>query len=108
MEQSLEHDNRKVADAIKESWVYRLIPLSLWPYAQLARWERPIGWWLLMWPGWWAIMLAQLSSKADAIAAGATASGFVANLSETADGIFLYLILFLLGAVAMRGAGCTL
>ena len=30
----------------------------LWPYAQLARWDRPIGWQLLLWPCWWSAALA--------------------------------------------------
>jgi len=30
----------------------RVLPRSIWPYAQLARWDRPIGWQLLLWPCW--------------------------------------------------------
>ena len=80
----------KVADAISDSWVYRLLPNWLWPYAQLARWERPIGWWLLMWPCWWSLALAM-------------------SASGTTDFVLMikYLALFMLGAVVMRGAGCT-
>ena len=47
--------NKMVSDALKGSWVHRFLPVSLWPYAQLARWERPIGWKLLMWPCWWSV-----------------------------------------------------
>ena len=39
-------------------WVYRALPRWLWPYAQLARWDRPIGWQLLLWPCWWSAALA--------------------------------------------------
>jgi 4-hydroxybenzoate polyprenyltransferase len=82
----------KVADALKHSWVYYL-PRSLWPYAQLARWERPIGWQLLMWPCFWSLALALLE---------ATDEGSV-SLSRT---LFLF-ALFVSGAFLMRGAGCT-
>lgn len=89
----------KVADAISDSWVYRAIPLQFWPYAQLARWERPIGWWLLMWPCWWSVALG-------------TTALLIENPALLMDQRFLltiplFLLLFTLGAVAMRGAGCT-
>jgi 4-hydroxybenzoate polyprenyltransferase len=66
-------------------WVDRYAPPALRPYLRLARLDRPIGTWLLLFPGWWAIAMA--------------APGWPdARL----------LALFALGAVAMRGAGCTL
>ena len=77
-----------VADAVKGHWADRLLPAAARPYARLARLERPIGWWLLLWPCWWSTALA-------ADAAGARWP----NL--------WHLVLFLIGAVAMRGAGCT-
>jgi len=86
----IDHSEIKVADALSNSWVYRLLPNWLWPYAQLARWERPIGWWLLMWPCWWSLALA------------VSASG-QANFPL----MIKYLALFMLGAIVMRGAGCT-
>ena len=52
--------------------------------AQLARFDRPIGWWLLFWPGAWAVALA---------GGGLARWPLVAWL--------------LLGAIAMRGAGCV-
>ena len=55
------------------------------PYARLARLDRPIGTWLLLFPGWWGIALA----------------------APGAPDLWL-MLLFALGAVAMRGAGCTL
>ena len=61
------------------------LPKAAQPYALLARFDRPIGWWLLFWPGAWAISLA---------------GGAISHWT-------LYLWL-LLGAVAMRGAGCVL
>ena len=63
-------------------------PAGLRPYLRLARIERPIGWWLLLLPCWWSAALA-------AIAAG----------QPWPDP--LHCLLFLIGAVAMRGAGCT-
>jgi 4-hydroxybenzoate polyprenyltransferase len=93
----MNNHQEKVADAVEQSWVYRLVPLRLWPFAQLARWERPIGWWLLMWPGWWAIMLARLQTTP----ANAENAGQI--WAQTA----LLLLLFMIGAIVMRGAGCT-
>lgn len=79
---------RPVADAVRGHWADRLLPLAARPYARLMRLERPIGWWLLLWPCWWSAALA-------ALAAGAA----LPNLWHMA--------LFLVGAVAMRGAGCV-
>src|SRR6476620_10793710 len=66
-------------------WVERWLPGWAEPYARLARLDRPIGTWLLLFPGWWGIALAS---------------------SGWPDPVFL--ALFALGAVVMRGAGCTL
>ena len=85
----------RVADAPSGHWVYRVLPRRLWPYAQLARWDRPIGWQLLLWPCWWS---AALAASAQA-RAGEPVLTLLPPLSTLA--------LFLLGAVAMRGAGCT-
>src|SRR3546814_18453769 len=35
-----------------------MLPAAFRPYASLARFDRPIGWWLLFWPGAWAVALA--------------------------------------------------
>ena len=83
----------RVADAPSDNFVYRLLPPSLWPYAQLARWDRPIGWQLLMWPCFWSTALAVIATD------GLGPVGFW--------GMVWYLLLFFVGAVAMRGAGCT-
>ncbi|HEX3862915.1 MAG TPA: 4-hydroxybenzoate octaprenyltransferase [Stellaceae bacterium] len=66
-------------------WVERWLPEWAEPYARLARLDRPIGTWLLLFPGWWGIALAGPRSP---------------------DPILL--LLFAVGAVVMRGAGCTL
>ncbi|MGI9352587.1 MAG: 4-hydroxybenzoate octaprenyltransferase [Rhizobiaceae bacterium] len=103
----------KVADAIKHSWVYYL-PKWLWPYAQLARWERPIGWQLLMWPCWWSVMLAVMSAQAGYGAPISPQSGSFSDLSvilfnlQKIAPLFLTVLLPLFaGAFLMRGAGCT-
>ncbi len=75
-------------DAPPSNWLDRFAPEWLKPYGRLARWDRPIGWWLLLWPCWWSA----------ALAANAAGHG-LPNL--------WHLALFLVGAVAMRGAGCT-
>jgi 4-hydroxybenzoate polyprenyltransferase len=85
----------RVADAPSGHWAYRALPRGMWPYAQLARWDRPIGWWLLLWPCWWSAALA------------ATAFARPGDPLTTLLPSPVTLILFLIGAVAMRGAGCT-
>ncbi|WFU09690.1 4-hydroxybenzoate octaprenyltransferase [Rhizobium sp. CB3090] len=86
--------NGRVADAPSGNWVYRILPPALWPYAQLARWDRPIGWELLMWPCFWSATLAANA----ALATGKASPGFL---------LIYHLFLYFIGAVAMRGAGCT-
>ncbi|HUR43681.1 MAG TPA: 4-hydroxybenzoate octaprenyltransferase [Aestuariivirga sp.] len=78
-----------VADAVRGHWADHYLPRGLRPYARLARLERPIGWWLLLLPCWWGLMLAQIGEGPGR-----------PNL--------WYALLFLIGAIAMRGAGCTL
>ncbi len=88
------HGQGRVADAPSGHWVYRTLPRWLWPYAQLARWDR-FGWQLLLWPCWWSAALA--------------ASAFARPedpLATLLPSIWT-LLLFLIGAIAMRGAGCT-
>jgi 4-hydroxybenzoate polyprenyltransferase len=85
----------RVADAPSGHWVYRVLPRWLWPYAQLARWDRPIGWQLLLWPCWWSAALA-------AAAYARPTDPILTLLPQPYT-----LVLFLIGAIAMRGAGCT-
>lgn len=85
----------RVKDAPSGHWVYRALPRWLWPYAQLARWDRPIGWQLLLWPCLW--------SAAMAAAAHAQPGE---SFSSTLPSLW-HLALFFVGAVAMRGAGCA-
>src|SRR6476620_8693050 len=79
----------RIADAPEANWVDRFLPGGLRPYLRLSRLDRSIGWWLLLIPCWWSLTLAQIA-----------AGGGLPNLR--------YALLFFLGAVVMRGAGCTL
>ena len=44
-------------------WVERYLPARVRPYARLARLDRPIGTWLLLFPGWWGIALASPAGR---------------------------------------------
>ncbi|MFM9940388.1 MAG: 4-hydroxybenzoate octaprenyltransferase [Hyphomicrobiaceae bacterium] len=79
---------RPVADAVPGNWVDRLAPPAARPFLRLARFDRPIGSWLLLFPCWWSLALAELASGK------AYPDPWLA-------------LLFLIGAFAMRGAGCT-
>jgi 4-hydroxybenzoate polyprenyltransferase len=70
------------------NWVDVRAPVWARPYLRLARFDRPIGAWLLLLPCWWSAGLA-------AIAAGAV----LPNL--------WHVVLFFVGAFVMRGSGCT-
>ena len=83
------HKSGAVADGHRGNWVDRYAPEMVKPYARLARWDRPIGFWLLFWPCAFSLALAALASPARGFDWGT-------------------LILMLIGAIAMRGAGCTL
>lgn len=78
---------RSIPDAVAGKAIFRLTPGAFHPYLRLARIDRPIGWWLLALPCWWSSALAS------------TASGTAPRPFD--------LLLFLIGAIAMRGAGCT-
>jgi 4-hydroxybenzoate polyprenyltransferase len=73
------------SDIPETSWFDRFVPDAAKPYLRLARIDRPIGTWLLLLPCWWSIALA----------------------SPSWPDPWLF-VLFAVGAVAMRGAGCTL
>jgi 4-hydroxybenzoate polyprenyltransferase len=75
-------------DAAPRNWVDRAAPAAWRPYLRLARIDRPIGAWLLLFPCWWSEALA-------ALAHGRTHSNGWS------------LTLFFVGAFVMRGAGCT-
>ncbi|HNB26798.1 MAG TPA: UbiA family prenyltransferase, partial [Alphaproteobacteria bacterium] len=74
------------ADIRAGDWIDRYLPAPWRPYARLARLDRPIGTWLLLFPCWWSIALA-------------------ASPGDWPDPRLL--VLFGIGALVMRGAGCT-
>jgi len=76
----------RVADATG-NWVDSLAPAITRPFLRLARLDRPIGSWLLLMPCWWSLGIAGI--RADHLP-GLT-----------------HIVLFFIGAFAMRGAGCT-
>ena len=72
--------------------LYRVLPSAIKPYLTLARFDRPIGTWLVLFPCWWSLALATDNWTVETGSLGKT--------------LWLYL-LFGIGAVVMRGAGCT-
>ncbi|HEY7998253.1 MAG TPA: 4-hydroxybenzoate octaprenyltransferase [Pseudolabrys sp.] len=76
----------RVADATG-NWVDGLAPAIARPYLRLARLDRPIGSWLLLMPCWWSLGLAGMRT------------GHFPSV--------WHIVLFFIGAFAMRGAGCT-
>ncbi|MEM9028432.1 MAG: 4-hydroxybenzoate octaprenyltransferase [Pseudomonadota bacterium] len=77
-----------IADAASDNWVDAWAPAFAKPYLQLARLDRPIGTWLLLFPCWWGQAYAHLAQ------------------GETWINIW-YFVLFAIGALVMRGAGCA-
>jgi len=77
-------DAAAASDIPKGGWMDRYAPAGARPYLRLARLDRPIGTWLLLFPCWWGIAMA----------------------SPGWPSLWL-MLLFGLGAVVMRGAGCT-
>jgi 4-hydroxybenzoate polyprenyltransferase len=76
----------RVADATG-NWVDGLAPSYTRPYLRLARLDRPIGSWLLLMPCWWSVGLA--------------------GMHNDRFPSLWHIVLFFIGAFAMRGAGCT-
>ena len=66
------------------SWVDKWMPRWSHPYIRLARYDRPIGTWLLLFPCWWSIAMA----------------------GRGVGDVWLFAA-FGVGALLMRGAGCT-
>jgi 4-hydroxybenzoate polyprenyltransferase len=77
----------RVADATG-NWVDSHAPPWSRPYLRLARFDRPIGSWLLLMPCWWSAALA-------------------AGVARSPSQLPLQIALFFVGAFLMRGAGCT-
>lgn len=73
------------SDMPADSWVDRWAPAAARPYLRLMRLDRPIGTWLLLFPCWWSVAMATRGWPDPR-----------------------FLALFAVGALIMRGAGCTL
>jgi 4-hydroxybenzoate polyprenyltransferase len=81
--------NQTASDIPRGNWVDQWLPAPTRPYVRLARFDRPIGTWLVLFPCWWSLALSTINW---------------ANIE-----IILHLFLmFGLGAIIMRGAGCCL
>lgn len=74
-------------DSAMPEWLSGL-PDHVRPYASLARWDRPVGIWLLLLPCWIGLAFARIGMGWHWID-------------------LWWALLFAIGAVAMRGAGCT-
>ncbi len=72
------------SDIPRGGWVDRHTPSWTRPYIRLARFDRPIGTWLLLFPCWWSIAMASVEPRH-----------------------WHLFVLFGIGAMVMRGAGCT-
>lgn len=87
----IDSDDEPVRDIPPDSafpdWL-KTLPEQSQPYASLARWDRPVGIWLLLIPCWIGLALMRVPA------------GF-----QWID--LFWIVLFAVGAVAMRGAGCT-
>jgi 4-hydroxybenzoate polyprenyltransferase len=80
-----EHPSQRPADAVPGNWVDNFAPQSARPYLRLIRADRPVGVWLLLWPCWWSILLANDQQMTSTVS---------------------MLALFAIGAFVMRSAGC--
>ncbi len=74
-------------DAKPAQALFTFTPAAWHPFLQLARLDRPVGWWLLLLPCWWSSLLASIVLRQPPH--------------------ILDCVLFLIGAVVMRGAGST-
>ncbi len=79
----IERDVDIVPDTQHHGWL-RVLPAAARPFALLARFDRPIGWWLLYWPCVWGVALS---------------GGIVRH--------WPLILWFVIGSIAMRGAGCV-
>ena len=70
---------------IRLTGIWSYMPKKLHPYITVMRLDRPIGWWLLLLPGWWSILITS---------------------GQIAPALWL-MALFLVGAITMRAAGCV-
>jgi 4-hydroxybenzoate polyprenyltransferase len=82
-------NTKKHTDIKRLAWI-EILPEQIRPYAYAMRLDRPIGIWLLLLPALWSIALA---------------SGGILSMNAHS---YITAILFTLGAVIMRAAGCVI
>eukprot|EP00916_Digyalum_oweni_P012836 GHVL01021163.1.p2 GENE.GHVL01021163.1~~GHVL01021163.1.p2 ORF type:complete len:279 (+),score=35.07 GHVL01021163.1:1191-2027(+) len=87
MEKEIKRQRALVPPLLTAEWFVYIAPKWLQPYLRLSRIDKPIGSWLLFWPGAWALAM--------------TAPGYM-----YAD--WRLLALFGAGSIVMRGVGCTI
>ena len=73
------------SDMLDNGW-WNILPQNLIKWIRLGRFDRPVGFWLLVLPGWWVLPLTNLNLK----------------------NCLTLMFIFLLGAIVMRAAGCTI
>lgn len=83
-------DNGRVSDAVDHHWVDIHAPKIIRPYLRLSRIDRPIGTWLLLLPCWWSLALSIVNNPS----------------SRRLEDIWI-VCACAIGAVLMRGAGCS-
>ncbi len=74
-------------------WIDSAAPPRARPFLRLMRIDRPIGWWLLLLPCWWSTALAAIALAKQGALPWLT--------------LGWHALLFLIGAIVMRGAGST-
>ena len=73
------------SDMLDNGW-WNILPQNLIKWIRLGRFDRPVGFWLLVLPGWWVLPLTNLNLK----------------------NCIILMFIFLFGAIVMRAAGCTI
>jgi 4-hydroxybenzoate polyprenyltransferase len=84
-----QNDRFDKSDLYVGGWIDRILPVRARPFAYLMRLDRPIGTWLLLLPAWWSLALS-----------------FPQN--PDIGHVFYMALLFGVGAIVMRGAGCVI
>ena len=85
----------KIASDIRTSGLITRLPAYPQAWAVLMRLDRPIGWWLLLLPGWWALPLGEIAHQDSAS-------------PEPLLHTVLLMLVFLGGAIITRAAGCII
>ena len=79
----------QIFDAVDNNWVDVHAPIWSRPFLKLSRMDRPIGTWLLLLPCWWGLLIGILNTG-----------------SPKLNDLWIF-VGCAVGAVLMRGSGCT-